>query len=250
MELKNVTVTEISGAFTVCSEKGRCDRMINRKTYGLSLCTDGQITYIQNGKEYISDHNCAVILPKGGTYFIKRDRSGAFPVINFDCLETLCDTIKVIPVQNAEELIADYERMKKLLCFDGNHAQIFSIFYGMLHKLCSDDIPHELRGAVRLLRGDFYDVSLTNARLARECNISEVYFRKLFTKHFGISPKQFIIDLRIQRAKQMLAEGALSVSGISEKCGFSNPYHFCRLFKQRVGITPSEYRKANLTYEI
>lgn len=250
MELKNITVTEISGAVTVCSEKGRCDRMENRKSYGLSLCADGQITYIQNGKEYISDNGCAVILPKGGTYFIKRDKSGAFPVINFDCLEPLCDTITVIPVQNAEELIADYERMKKLLCFDGNRAQIFSIFYGMLHKLCSDDIPHELRGAVRLIRGDCCDVSLTNARLAYECNISEVYFRKLFTKHFGISPKQFIIDLRIQRAKQMLAEGALSVSVISEKCGFSNPYHFCRLFKQRVGITPSEYRKANLTYEI
>ena len=123
-------------------------------------------------------------------------------------------------------------------------------FYGMLHKLYSDYIPHELRGAVRLIRDDCSDASLTNTRLAYECNISEVYFRKLFTKHFGTSPKQFIIDLRIQRAKQMLGEGSLSIFVISEKCGFSNPYHFCRLFKQRVGITPSEYRKANLIYEI
>ena len=37
MELKNITVTEISGAVTVYSEKGRCDRMDNRKSYGLSL---------------------------------------------------------------------------------------------------------------------------------------------------------------------------------------------------------------------
>ena len=53
MEIKNITVTEISGVVTVCSEKGRTDRMDNRKSYGLSLCVDGQITYIQNGKEYI-----------------------------------------------------------------------------------------------------------------------------------------------------------------------------------------------------
>ncbi|MBQ4353628.1 MAG: helix-turn-helix transcriptional regulator [Clostridia bacterium] len=224
--------------------------MTNRNTYGLSFCRDGQITYIQDGAAYVSNKNCAVILPKGGTYFIKRDKTGTFPVINFDCLDFLCDTVTIVPVRNAEELTADYERMKKLFCFDGNRAQIFSIFYSMLHKLCSDDIPHELRGAVRLIRDDCCDVSLTNARLARECNISEVYFRKLFTKHFGISPKQYIIDLRIQKAKQMLAEGGMSVSVILEKCGFSNPYHFCRLFKQRVGITPSEYRKANLTYEI
>ena len=108
MELENITVTEISAVVTVCSEKGRCDRMEKRKFYGLSLCADGQITYIQNGKEYISDKSCAVILPKGGTYFIKRDKNGTFPLINFDCLDFLCDTVTVVPVRNAEELIADY----------------------------------------------------------------------------------------------------------------------------------------------
>ena len=250
MELKNITVTDISAVVTVRSEKGRCDRTDNRKSYGLSLCVDGQITYIQNGKEYISDNSCAVILPKGGTYFIKRDKSGTFPVINFDCLEPLCDTITVIPVQNAEKLVTDYERMKKLFCFDGNRMQIFSIFYGMLHKLCFVHIPRELLGGVRLINSDYCDESLTNAKLAAKCNISEVYFRKLFTKYYGISPKQFIIDLRIQKAKQLLGEGSLNVSAVSESCGFSNPYHFCRIFKQHTGISPSEYRKVNLIYKI
>lgn len=250
MKLKSITVTEISGTITVYSEKGKCDKMVNRRSYGLSFCKEGQITYIQNGCEHVSNTSCAVILPKGGTYCIKRDRNGCFPVINFDCLELLCDTITIIPIQNAKELIADYERMKKLFCLDGTRAQIFSIFYGMLYKLCSDDIPHELKGAMRLIESNFCDASVTNAKLAAECNISEVYFRKLFTKHFGISPKQFIIDLRIQKAKQLLSEGAFSVSDISEKCGFNNPYHFCKLFKQRTGMTPSEYIKTNLMCEI
>ena len=250
MELKNITVTEVHNAVTVYSEKSRLDRMISRKFYGLSFCKEGQITYIQNGSEYVSNRHCAVILPKGGTYFIKRDKTGVFPVINFDCLDFLCDTITVIPVQNVEELIADYERMKKLFCFDENRAQIFSIFYSMLHKLSYDNIPRELLGAVRLINSDYCDTALTNTKLAAECNISEVYFRKLFTKHFGISPKQFIIDMRIQKAKQLLAEDSSSVAAISEKCGFSNPYHFCRLFKQHTGISPSEYKKANLIYEI
>ena len=222
--------------------------MTNRNSYGLSFCKDGQITYIQNGIEYVSDKDCAVILPKGGTYFIRRDKTGDFPVINFDCIDFLCDTVTVIPIRNAEELIADYERMKKLFCFGGNRAQILSIFYGMLHKLSSDNIPGELLGAMRLINGNYCDASLTNAKLAAVCNISEVYFRKLFTKHFGISPKQFIIDVRIQKAKQMLAEGTFGISAIAEKCGFSNQYHFCRLFKHHTGITPSEYRQENLIY--
>ena len=250
MKLDGITVTEVKSAVTVYAERGKHYQMRNRALWGLSLCIDGQITYIQNGREYICAEGCAVILPKGGTYFIKRDKSGTFPLINFDCLDFLCDTVTVVPVRNAEELIADYERMKKLFCFDENRAQIFSIFYGMLHKLRSDNIPRELLGGVRLINSDYCDASITNKKLAAECNISEVYFRKLFTKHFGISPKQYIIDLRIQKAKQLLTEGVMSVSVISEKCGFSNPYHFCSLFKQHTGVTPSEYRKANLIHKI
>lgn len=250
MDLKNITVSDIQKVQTVHSQKGSCYEMTERKSYGLSLCIDGQVTYIQNGIEYVSDKNCAVILPKGASYLIRRDKTGSFPLINFDCLDFLCDTVTVIPLRNASELIADYEKIKKLFYFGGSRAKIFSIFYGIFHKLCSDDIPRELLGAMRLIESGYAASSLSNAELAAECNISEVYFRKLFTKHFGISPKQYIIDLRIQRAKQLLAEGGMSVSLISEKCGFSNPYHFCRLFKEHTGITPSEFRKANLIYEI
>lgn len=249
MDLQGLTVTDIKHMMTVYSKKGSCASMTDRKCYGLSLCIEGQITYIQNGRAYVSKPGYAVFLPKGATYLIQKDKTGYFPVINFDCLEPLCDTITVIPVRNADALISDYERMKKLFCFDRNRAQIFSIFYGMLHAIDATDLPHELAGAMRMIRNDYSDPSLTNARLATECHMSEVYFRKLFVKYFHTSPKQFIIDLRIQMAKQMLSEGFLSVSAISERCGFSNSYHFCRLFKQHTGKTPSEYRKANLIYE-
>lgn len=87
-------------------------------------------------------------------------------------------------------------------------------------------------------------------RLAQACRVSEVYLRKLFSKHLSTSPKQYIIDLRLQKATQLLREGALTITDISETCGFSNPYHFCRIFKEHLGITPSEYRKENLIRKI
>lgn len=250
MELQRATVTEIYGVVTVYSEKGRYDRMERRPSYGLSLCSEGQITYIQNGTEYVSNPGCVVLLPKGGTYGIRRDQTGRFPVINFDCLEQLCDTVTVLPIQESRPLLADCERLKKLIPFDGNRTQRFSIFYGMLHRICSDSIPSALRGAVQLISQDACDPALTNARLAAECHISEVYFRKLFTRHFGMSPKQFLIDARLQKAKQLLSEGGTNISAISERCGFSNVYHFCRLFRQHTGMTPSAYRKATLTSDI
>ena len=250
MDLRNAVITDITDVFTVYSVKDRFERMHNRKCYGLSLCRAGQITYIQNGKEYLSEVDTVAILPKGCTYWIRGDKTGYFPLINFECREFLCDTVTVLPVENAEELIADYERIQKLFFCEGNHAQIFSIFYGMLHKLSSDTIPFQLERAVQLIKNEYGNPLLTNAVLAAECNMSEVYFRKLFTEHFKISPKQYVIDVRIQEAKRMLAQGVYSVAAVSEQCGFSGPYHFCRVFKQRTGTTPTEYRKENLIYKI
>lgn len=250
MDLKSITVTEIISAVTVYSKKGRVDGIKNRAHYGLSLCMDGQITYSQGGKKCISDKSCAIILPKNGTYSIIRSKTGYFPVINFECAEKLCDEVTAIQISDPEELIADYERLRSSLCFDGNRAKSFSILYGMLYKIGRERLPRELTSAVRRIKSDYGDPSLTNGVLAAECNVSEVYFRRLFKEHLGTSPRQYIIDMRLQIAKQLLSEGQLSIAKISERCGFSNQYHFSRLFKQHTGLTPSEYRKANLTYEI
>ena len=75
MDLKNVTITEISTVVTVYSEKGGCDKIADRQFYGLSFCREGQITYLQNGRKYVTNKDSAILLPKGGTYFIQRDKT-------------------------------------------------------------------------------------------------------------------------------------------------------------------------------
>ena len=250
MDLRNAVITEVLDTYSLYSLKGRFERMQNRKCFGLSLCSDGQITYIQDGKEYISNKDTAVILPKGGNYYIRGDKTGFFAVIDFDCVDVLCDTVTVIQAKNTEELFADYENIKKLLCFEGNKARIFSIFYDMLHKLSRNSTPPLLSPAIKMIRSDYNNTNLTNEVLAKACNLSEVYFRKLFVMNYKSSPHQYIIEIRLQKAKQLLSEGALSVTQIAEVCGFSNPYHFCRLFKKHTGSSPSEYKRNNLILKI
>ena len=117
MDLKAAVITDITAVSTVYSPKGRDVEMRNRSSYGLSLCIDGQITYTQNGMEYVSDKNHAVILPEGQSYSLRGDKTGSFPVINFYCRDKLCDTVEVLKVHNVEALLRDYEEIKRLFLY-------------------------------------------------------------------------------------------------------------------------------------
>lgn len=248
----SLTVTSIRSAFTVHSPKGRFET-VNRKYFGLSLCQEGQLLYTHDGRTAVSDSSHAVLLPAGETYTLSSDRSGVFPVINFSCTGKPFATVISIPTENTKALIKDFERIRTLLLFNGSRAEIMSIFYRMLHMLSSSgtsDSGGPLAPAVKYLTSNFASGEITNSMLAEKCHISEVYFRRLFIKQYGIPPKQFIIDIRLSKAKQLLSEGIMKINTIAAECGFGNQYHFSRLFKEKTGLTPTEYRKNNSPYKI
>jgi AraC-like DNA-binding protein len=245
MDLQNVTITEIINTATVHSPKGRFVFMNNRQVYGISFCISGQISYEQNGKTYVSDRDHAIILPQGASYTITGDKTGDFPVINFTCADFLCDTITTIRIKDREYLLHLYEQLRRLTLANGSRAKRLSVFYNIMDALVEERRPYQLLPALQYIENNYHLQSLDNSSLAQVCRISEVYFRKIFAKEMGTSPKQYIINLRLQRAKQMLCEGGSSTTKISEACGFASPYHFSRLFKQHTGMTPSAYRAAN-----
>ena len=250
--LNKIVVTDIIDVRTVFSPKGRFEKMNNRECYGLSFCNEGQITYTHNTKNYVSDPHHAIILPKGQSYDIRGNKSGIFPLINFDCADFLCDTMIILPVENTDILMRDFVQMKNLFLFERSKTKVMSLFYNIIHNLSETAISANsiLLPAIKYLENNYSLPELTNKTLADQCNISEVYFRKLFAKQYGITPRQYIIDIRINRAKQLLSDGIFKINAVSEECGFSNPYHFSRLFKEKTGLTPTEYLKQNRILKI
>lgn len=249
--LNKITITDIKQLFTVSSPRGRKEEIRNRKSYGLSFCYEGKITYEISGKKMVSDEKHAVILPKGRSYSLYGNKSGIFPVINFDCKDFLCDEVISLPIQSSDTYIKDFEKMKALSLFEENRAKMMSIFYNILHRLSTESSVHNvILPAIRYIESNYQNPKLSNAELAEQCNISEVYFRKIFTETYKTTPKQFIVDIRINKAKQLLSDGFLNIGAVAEECGFSNQYHFCRLFKEKTGFTPSEYLKRNRIYKI
>lgn len=247
----DAVITDIKGLATVSSPKGRYEKIYMRKYWGLSFCIEGQITYTHNGKNYVSDKDHAILLPQYQSYTLHGDKKGLFPVINFTCMNFLSDRIISIPIENPESYVKDYERMKSFSLFEGSRAKNISILYDMLYRLSLQSSPYSiLLPAIKYIEQNFTNPDLNNNKLATQCNISEIYFRRLFLKHYGTTPKQYIIDIRINMAKQLLTDGILKINAIAEKCGFSNPYHFCRIFKEKTALTPTEYMKQNRIYEI
>ena len=249
--LKNIIVTGIKDAITVHSPKGKLEKIHNRLYYGISLCTEGQITYSHKGKAFVSDKNHIIILPQGQSYILNRNKTGMFPLINFTCLNHLTDTFMLFPVDNMDTFLKDFEAIKKLILFPENHAKVMSIFYNMLQNLTPESYSNNtISYAVKYIEDNFKNPSLKNETLAKECNISEVYLRKLFNEHLNTTPKQYISTIRLQKAKQLLSEGILKINSVSEECGFQSSYNFCRFFKDKTGLTPTEYINQNKVHKI
>ena len=251
-QFENIVVTEIESAYTVHNPKGKVFKMENRRCFGLSFCISGQITYSMNGKTFVSGKQCAVLLPQGGSYTLTGNKEGLFPVINFACNGLSCREITVIPLRNPQSYIKQFEIIQKLFLRGSSRLEIFSAFYKLLRELSSETDGESvfLTPALTHIEENLSCPTLSNTELAQVLGISEVYARKLFLKQLGTTPKQYILELRIQRAKQLLCETPYTVTAISELCGFSSPYHFCRVFRQRTGMSPTQYADQNRFCEL
>ena len=77
---------------------------------------------------------------------------------------------------------------------------------------------------------------------ALELGVSYSWIRKIFKRFIGISPNQYVLKLKLQKARDMLVLSHKPVKLVALECGFSSPYYFSRYFKEECGMAPREYR--------
>ena len=79
--------------------------------------------------------------------------------------------------------------------------------------------------------------------LAKQSLMSTYHFIRVFKKHTGMSPHEYIINYRLRIAKSLLIQTNMSINDICYEAGFSSESVFCASFKKNVGVSPSTYRK-------
>ena len=84
------------------------------------------------------------------------------------------------------------------------------------------------------------DISLDD--VSREIDISPYYFSKIFKEAMGENFIEYLTNIRIEKAKELLDNTDMSMKEICIEVGYSNPNYFSRIFKKNVGVTPTEYK--------
>ncbi|MEN6563701.1 MAG: AraC family transcriptional regulator [Christensenella sp.] len=88
-----------------------------------------------------------------------------------------------------------------------------------------------------------YSSEINFAKIAADYNFSSSYLTKIFREHTGKPPIRYLIEFRIQIAKELLRDTNLNIKEISEKTGFVDQFYFSKCFKSYCGVTPSQYKE-------
>lgn len=114
--------------------------------------------------------------------------------------------------------------------------------------LALDEDAQPVRHAQTMLHAGF-GRQIRRDEVARQAGLSPAHFSRLFRRVTGQTFQDYLISLRLSHARQLLLEGALSITEVARESGFQDPYYFSRLFHRRVGCSPTEYQRGTWPLE-
>lgn len=221
----------------------------NRNAWSIVLKYEGEATYYCNGKEYISNAENVIVLPKGSSFTWNCIKQGVAIFINFEC-DSESDNIFSFNVGKDDKILKMFKDidfkftikkdMYKVECIRDCYSLLLSLYKVSNLKYIPGKKQQKLVPAIEYIAKN-YSKNITNDILASICKMSTVYFRKMFKEVYCISPIAYIHKIRIDKAKDMLRADYGSLTDIAISLGYGNIYEFSRDFKKHTGVSPSKY---------
>ncbi len=222
----------------------------NRANYGLVYILNNSTYHFADGSKITVYPNDLLFLPKGCSYTVELVSLGSCFAINFECNEDIMLSPFKYKLKN-QALLETFKKIKsvwekkvtgyQLKC----KAELYNFLYSLQKEYYLNYLSKSkydlILPAVEYIHQNYFNEPLTIENLAKKCMITPEYFRKIFKFFLGTSPLNYVNDLKIKRAKELIKSGLYTVSEACELSGFSNASHFSRVFKKITGVSPSQY---------
>lgn len=134
--------------------------------------------------------------------------------------------------------------------------KVAELFLRLLYLLCSQKLQkskdytdnYKLLSTVEYININYYK-KITPEYLSEFSGYSPAHLRRLFVKNYGVPPMEYILNKKIEMAKEILLDAPeKTMQEIAELVGFCSASYLCKTFKKRVGISPLEYKKQSLPF--
>ena len=180
---------------------------------------------------------------------VRRERGECIDVF-FTADRPVADRAFVLDASDRENLSRMFKRIFATWVGkeEGYYFECLSILYGIFAELQKKNytpLSHDarIRPAVQKIQGEFLSKDLYAEELAQSCGMGVSYFNRLFREKYGVSPRQYVIQMKMNHACELLSLGRYTVTQVAELCRFKDVYFFSRQFKAHMGITPTQYIK-------
>ncbi len=230
---------------------------MNRSNHGIVFHTGGIWYYTFNEKNTITIlENDILYLPKDSNYTVTSVGNASGYVINFQLFNNISFEPFKLKIKNSKSFIGLFQNSEQVWRqkSSGFEMKCKSLLYNILFDLRKEheigyinkDTLALIKPAIDYIYTEYTMDNIEISYLAKLCNISEAYFRRIFLKRFGISPIKYINNLKIERAKELILSGLYSISEAATASGFHDDSYFSRKFKEATGVCPIEYKNAHL----
>ena len=212
---------------------------------GLAFRTRGSSRFFFGVKQCVAKEKSILYIPSGVSYS-RTGEDEEIIILHLACHGTDDTDITALYSEEAEELFE-----KLYLAWgesgEGKYNRCMSLLYRILEAAEKSapahipDHPASIAKGVQYLLSNYRDPNITVSFAAELCHISEVYFRRMYHEHFGISPWQDILNRRFAYACTLLQTGYYTTKEIALQAGFSDVKYFRTAFTKRYGYTPGDY---------
>ena len=221
--------------------------------------------YVVEGEcRYVFDDGQIFIAEKGDAFFLARGSSynmttkGVYNVIycDFDFDTEMTLKPDVYKYNNSSQIENSFKKLYNTYSapsktsFHKSASYLYSIYEDITLNKNNEYIGSSSRTKISTAKNymdiHYTEKSLTVETVAKMLNMSEVHFRKIFRVQYNTSPLQYILNLKIQRAKMLMQSEILSLEECAYQSGFSSLQYFSRVFKEKTGMTPAKYRKQQI----